>query len=60
MAVPNRWPTPKVKGGQEAWLRLLMLALILTTMPVTAIGCGLVANRVLGHQARVQERSDSA
>jgi hypothetical protein len=51
---PLRRPADRV----EAWLRLLMLALLLTAVPVTAIGLGLAANRVLTHQAQSQQRSD--
>lgn len=51
---PLRRPADRV----EAWLKLLMLALILTAVPVIAIGCGLVANQVLTHQAEAQWRSD--
>jgi hypothetical protein len=50
---PLRRPADRVEG----WLRLLMLALIVT-VPVAAIGCGRVANQVLAHQAQVQRRSD--
>jgi hypothetical protein len=51
---PLRRPTDRVEG----WLRLLMLALILTAVPVTAIGWGLVANQVLAHRTQVAQRSD--
>ncbi len=51
---PLRRPADRV----EAWLRLLMLALLLTAVPVTAIGFGLVANQVLTHRAQAQQRSD--
>jgi len=51
---PLRRPADRV----EAWLRLLMLTLLLTAVPVTAIGFGLMANQVLTHQAQAQQRSD--
>jgi hypothetical protein len=51
---PLRRPADRV----EAWLRLLMLALVLTAVPVIAIGCGLVANQVLAHRAQARQHSD--
>ncbi|MBV9795635.1 MAG: hypothetical protein JO016_17040 [Actinobacteria bacterium] len=42
----------------EAYLRLLMAALVLIAVPLISIASGLVANHVLAHQAQVQRRSD--
>ena len=51
-------PLRRPADRAEAWLRLLMIALILTVVPVTAIGCGLVANQVFARQARAEHRAD--
>lgn len=51
-------PLSRPADRVEAWMRLLMLALVLTAVPVMAIGCGLMANQVLAHRAQAQQRSE--
>jgi hypothetical protein len=51
---PLRRPADRV----DAWLRLAMLILILTVVPVTAILAGRTADQLFSRQARTQQAAD--
>jgi hypothetical protein len=51
---PLRRPVDRL----EAWLRLAVIALMVTVVPVAAMACSQVANHVMTRQAQAQQRSD--